>query len=331
MEYRKLGQSGIFISAFSFGSWVTYKNQVGDDLSNRLMSMAYEAGINFFDNAEIYAEGESEEIMGKTLEKMNWGRDTYMVSSKVFWGGNLPTQRGLSRKHIVEACHAALKRLRVDYLDLYFCHRPDPDTPMLEIVTTMNNLIQQGKVLYWGTSEWEADQIMEAYAVAREYKLLPPTMEQPQYNLLHREKVEKDFLGVFKTVGIGTTIWSPLASGILTGKYSKGIPNGSRLALENFGWLRDQVESEEGQKKIQMARDLENIAKELDTSLTKLSLAWCLKNPHVSTVILGASKEEQLKENLEALDLLPKLTKEVMDKIENTIKNKPKPFMDWKA
>jgi voltage-dependent potassium channel beta subunit len=331
MEYRKLGQSGIFISAFSFGSWVTYKNQVDDDLSNRLMSIAYEAGINFFDNAEIYAEGESEEIMGKTLKKMNWSRDTYMVSSKVFWGGSLPTQRGLSRKHIVEACHAALKRLRVDYLDLYFCHRPDPDTPMLEIVTTMNNLIQQGKILYWGTSEWEADQIMEAYAVAREYRLLPPTMEQPQYNLLHRDKVEKDFLGVFKTVGIGTTIWSPLASGILTGKYSDGIPSGSRLALENFGWLRDQVESEEGQKKIQKAKDLESIANELNTSLTKLSLAWCLKNPHVSTVILGASKEEQLKENLEALDLLPKLTIEVMDKIENTIKNKPKPFMDWKA
>lgn len=331
MEYRQLGQSGIYISALSFGSWVTYKNQIDDGLSNRLMSLAYETGINFFDNAEVYADGESEEIMGRTLKKMNWGRDTYLVSSKVFWGGKLPTQRGLSRKHIVEACHAALRRLQVDYLDLYYCHRPDPDTPMLEIVTTMNNLIQQGKILYWGTSEWEADQIMEAYAVAKEYKLLAPTMEQPQYNLLHREKMEKEFLGVFKTVGIGTTIWSPLASGILTGKYLKGIPEGSRLSLENFGWLREQVESEEGQKKIQKAAKLKDIADELGTSLSKLSLAWCLKNPHVSTVILGASKEDQLKENLEALDLVPKLDLEVLEKIESIVDNKPKPFFDWKA
>lgn len=331
MEYRQLGKSGLFVSSFSFGSWVTFKNQVDVKLAEKLMSLAYERGVNFFDNAEVYADGDSEIIMGQALKKLGWSRDTYIVSSKVFWGGKLPTQRGLSRKHLIEAANAALKRLQVDYLDLYFCHRPDPDTPMEEIVTTMNHLILQGKILYWGTSEWSADQIMEAYAVAKDLRLIPPTMEQPQYNLLHREKLEKEFLRVFETVGIGTTIWSPLASGILTGKYKNGFPKDSRASLSNFSWLKDQMESEEGKKKIRLADELEKLAKDLGTTLTKLSLSWCLKNPNVSTVILGATSEKQLSENLDALDTLSLITDDVMEKIDLTLQNKPKAPTNWKA
>ena len=331
MQYRKLGRSGTFVSSLSFGTWVTYGNQVDTKLSENLMSLAYERGVNFFDNAEVYAAGESEVIMGKTLRSLKWPRDTFMVSSKVFWGGSLPTQRGLNRKHLVEACHAALDRLQVDYLDLYFCHRPDEDTPMEEIVITMNHLMSQGKIFYWGTSEWNADQIMHAHAIAKEYKLVGPSMEQPQYNLFHREKLESEYLRVFKEVGIGTTIWSPLASGILTGKYNKGIPSGSRMSLENFSWLKDQLKSEEGQNKVQKAIELEKIAKEIGVSLTQLSLAWCLLNPHVSTVILGASKENQLSENLDSLEVIPKLTTDICEKIENILNNKPMLERDWKA
>ncbi len=331
MEYRKLGKSGTFVSLLSFGSWVTYSNQVDTKLSEKLMSLAYERGVNFFDNAEVYAQGESEVIMGKSLKRLSWDRDTYMVSSKVFWGGKLPTQRGLNRKHLVEACHNALDRLQVEYLDLYFCHRPDPDTPMEEIVTTMNHLMAQGKIFYWGTSEWSADQIMEAHAVARDLRLVGPTMEQPQYNLFHRQKVEKDYKRVFETVGIGTTIWSPLASGILTGKYNKSIPKGSRMSLEDFSWLKDQLESEEGQDKVRKAIELEKLAQDIGLSLTQLSLSWCLLNPNVSTVILGASKTTQLEENLSSLECVDKITPEIIEKIEDIVQNCPVQEKDWKA
>ncbi|MDH5581271.1 MAG: aldo/keto reductase, partial [Bdellovibrionales bacterium] len=290
-----------------------------------------ERGVNFFDNAEVYAQGESEVIMGKSLKRLSWDRDTYMVSSKVFWGGKLPTQRGLNRKHLVEACHNALDRLQVEYLDLYFCHRPDPDTPMEEIVTTMNHLMAQGKIFYWGTSEWSADQIMEAHAVARDLRLVGPTMEQPQYNLFHRQKVEKDYKRVFETVGIGTTIWSPLASGILTGKYNKSIPKGSRMSLEDFSWLKDQLESEEGQDKVRKAIELEKLAQDIGLSLTQLSLSWCLLNPNVSTVILGASKTTQLEENLSSLECVDKITPEIIEKIEDIVQNCPVQEKDWKA
>lgn len=330
MQYRKLGASGLFVSALSFGSWVTFKNQVDDNLGERLMKQAYDAGINFFDNAEVYAAGDSERIMGRIIKKLGWSRDTFCVSSKVFWGGELPTQRGLSRKHVFDACHAALQRLQVDYLDLYFCHRPDIHTPMEETVRAMSDLIQQGKVMYWGTSEWRADQIATAHAVARQYNLIPPLMEQPQYNMLERDKVEGDYALLYDQYGLGTTIWSPLASGVLTGKYNDGIPAGSRMSLANFQWLADRLETSEGRAKLAKARELTALAEKLGTSLTKLALAWCLKNPHVSTVILGASKESQLSENLAALETVALLDDGVMAEIETILANKPEAPGDFR-
>ena len=323
MQYRRLGHSGLKVSALSFGSWVTFSNQVDRRLAIELMKLAYDAGINFFDNAEVYAHGESERIMGEALRELNWGRDTYCVSSKVFWGGDLPTQRGLSKKHVHDACHAALERLQVDYLDLFFCHRPDLETPIAETVRAMNDLIAQGKVLYWGTSEWSAAQIVEAHGVARELGLAPPTMEQPQYNMFARAKVEGDYRHLYETFGLGTTIWSPLASGILTGKYADGIPAGSRMTLPDYGWLKDQLESEEGRAKIQKAQEVAGVAQELGAKPAQLAIAWCLANPHVSTVILGASRAAQLEENLAALEVLPKLTPEVMERIEGILGNQP--------
>ena len=323
MEYRRLGKSGLKVSSLSFGSWVTFHNQVDLQLAKNMLSIAYEAGVNFFDNAEAYAAGKSEEIMGQVIAELGWSRDSYIVSSKVFWGGDKPTQRGLSRKHVVDACHHALKRLRVDYLDLYFCHRPDEETPIEETVRAMDSLIQQGKVLYWGTSEWSAQQIMEAYSVARQFNLTPPTMEQPQYNMLHRDRVEAEYRRLYDEVGLGTTIWSPLASGLLTGKYNDGIPNDSRLNLPGYEWLRKLVESEEGQKKLATIKKLADFAKKQDFDLTQLALAWCLKNPNVSTVILGASKPEQLQQNLAALELVDKLDAGMMQRIESILDNQP--------
>ena len=323
MEYRRLGGSGLKVSALSYGSWVTFKFQIGDDVATECLAAAYDAGINFFDNAEVYAGGESERIMGRALKKLGWGRDTYCVSSKVYWGGDRPTQRGLSRKHIHDACHAALGRLQVDYLDLFFCHRPDLETPIEETVRAMHDLIVQGKVLYWGTSEWSAQQISEAHGLAREYRLTPPTMEQPQYNMLHRERVEAEYRRLYAEIGLGTTIWSPLASGVLTGKYRDGVPEGSRLTVKAYDWLRDQLLSEEGRRKIETAAALEPIANELGMSMPQLGIAWCLKNPHVSTVILGASRPEQLQENLAAVDLADRLTPDWLERIEAVLDNKP--------
>ncbi|MBI4124711.1 MAG: aldo/keto reductase [Deltaproteobacteria bacterium] len=323
MEYRRLGRAGLKLSALSFGSWVTFGAQVDEAKACEMMKMAYDAGVNFFDNAEVYAEGASEEIMGKVLKKMQWRRDSYCVSSKVFWGGNLPTQEGLHRKHIFEACHAALKRLKVDTLDLYFCHRPDIETPIEETVRAMHDLIAQGKVFYWGTSEWSAEQIREAWGVAKELGLTPPAMEQPEYNMFHRDRVEREYHRLYSEIGLGTTIWSPLASGILTGKYAGGIPKDSRMNLPGFKWLRPKVESPEGRRSIEKAGELGKLAAELGASLPKLAVAWCLKNPNVSTVILGASKIEQLKENLAAMEVVPLLSSGVMETIETILQNKP--------
>ncbi len=323
MEYRRLGNSGLKLSALSLGSWVTFSFQVDGSAAEKLMALAYEQGVNFFDNAEVYAAGESERLMGQALRKLGWGRDTYCVSSKAYWGGDRPTQRGLHRKHLTDACHAALQRLQVDYLDLFFCHRPDLETPIEETVRTMHDLVAQGKVLYWGTSEWSAQQIQEAYGLARQHGLTPPTMEQPQYNMLHRDKVEREFLPLYANLGLGTTTWSPLASGVLTGKYRDGIPEDSRMAVPEYGWLREEFESEEGRAQVRKAADLEGVAKELGISQAQLAVAWCLKNPHVSTVILGASKPGQLSENLAALEKLPLLTDEVMKRIEKVLDNRP--------
>ncbi|MEZ5017736.1 MAG: aldo/keto reductase [Flavipsychrobacter sp.] len=325
MEYRIMGKTGLQLSALSYGSWVTFAKQIDDSVSDRLMSIAYDNGVNFFDNAEVYSKGESEKMMGRVLKSKNWERSSYVVSSKVFFGWhggdtNKPNQKGLSRKHIVEACHEALVRLQVDYLDLYYCHRPDKQTPIEEVVWTMNHLIQQGKILYWGTSEWSAAEIMEAHMVARDLRLIGPSVEQPQYNLFERQKMEVDYYTIFKNIGMGTTIWSPLASGLLTGKYNDGIPEGSRLGLEGFEWLKDRTLSE---ARLNSVKELGKVAGDLGTSLATLSIAWCIRNPNVTTAILGATKESQLTENLKALDVLPKLTDEVMERIDEIMGTKP--------
>jgi voltage-dependent potassium channel beta subunit len=324
MEYRRLGKSGLQLSIVSFGSWVSFKNQIQDKTADELMGIAYDNGINFFDNSEAYAGGESEKMMGRVLKKKNWDRSSFTVSSKVFFGThgkeNKPNQKGLSRKHVLEACDAALQRLQVDYLDLYFCHRPDRNTPVEETVWAMNTLIQQGKILYWGTSEWSGVEIMEAHRVAQEFKLIGPTMEQPQYNLFERYKVEKEFLPIYDFVGLGTTIWSPLASGLLTGKYNNGIPKNSRLALEDMAWLKEKLKIDDKIKKI---KNLTDLSKGLGVSTASLSIAWCIKNPHVTTAILGATKKEQLLDNLKSIEVMEKLTPDVLEKIENIMQTKP--------
>jgi len=324
MEYRYMGKTGLQLSVLSFGSWVSFHKQIDDSVADELMGIAYDNGVNFFDNAEVYALGESEKMMGRVLKKKNWDRSSYTVSSKAFWGWrgkeNKPNQKGLSRKHLVEACHEALLRLQMDYLDLYFCHRPDKNVPVEEVVWTMHNLVQQGKILYWGTSEWSGVEIMEAHRVAQQYGLIGPSVEQPQYNLLERNKLENEFLMVFKTVGMGTTIWSPLASGLLSGKYNTGIPEGSRFAIEGFDWLKDRWMQESFLEKI---NKLSGLAKELGISVAQLSIAWCIKNPHVTTAILGASRKEQLLENLKALEAAEKLDVGVMKRIEDIVQTQP--------
>ena len=326
MEYRRLGKSGLQLSELSLGSWLTFGKQIKNNIAEDLMKLAYDNGVNFFDNAEIYARGESEIVMGKILKKMKWDRDSYVVSSKVFFGyrgteNTKPNQNGLSRKHIFEACHQALGRLQVDYLDLFFCHRPDKNTPIEETVWAMHNLITQGKILYWGTSEWSAQEIMEAHMVAKQYNLIGPTMEQPQYNMLHRDKVEVEFDQIYKTVGLGTTIWSPLASGVLTGKYNqKTQPKSTRLTMDGMDWLKDTVVTKDNLKRVEK---LEKIAKNLGLSLPVLAVAWCLKNQNVSTVMLGARKLSQLKENFSSIDAKAKLTPDVMVTIEKVLNNTP--------
>ncbi len=320
MNYRRLGSSGLKLSELSLGAWVTYGGQVGEEVALKCMSAAYDAGVNFFDNAEAYAEGNAETVMGNVIKRMGWERDDLVISSKVFWGGEGPNKRGLSRKHVYEACRNSLKRLQLDYLDLFFCHRPDPNTPIEETVRAMDDLVHQGKILYWGTSEWSAADIMRAQALAREHGLNSPQMEQPQYNMLHRERVEKEYLPLYRELGLGTTIWSPLASGLLSGKYSRGIPPGSRASLEGYEWLREHVITKENLGKV---KQLEPVARDLDCTLAQLALAWCLKNPNVSTVLTGASRPEQVEENMKAIEVVSKLGSQVMDLVDGIFGNKP--------
>ncbi|TXS95856.1 aldo/keto reductase [Parahaliea maris] len=319
MNYRRLGSAGLKLSELSFGSWVTFNKQVDKKLAERMFGICFDAGVNFFDNAEGYERGQSEIVMGEALKRLGRPRDSYCVSSKVFFGIHshpLPSQVGLSRKHVTEACHQALQRLQVDYLDLYFCHRADPDTPIGETVWAMHNLVTQGKVLYWGTSEWTADEIIEAHRFAAANHLTPPTMEQPQYNLLDRERFEVEYAPLYEQYGMGTTIWSPLASGALTGKYLESIPPNSRASLPGYEWLRERmVESERGQERMARVRQLLPLAEELGTTPSKLAIAWCLLNPNVSTVILGASRVEQLEENLGAAEVVPKLDPSMREKL----------------
>lgn len=308
MQYRRLGSSGLQISALSFGAWMTFGAQVGRSTARELVATAWDHGVNFFDNAEGYANGEAERVMGDVIADLRLPRDGFCVSSKVMFGSASdprPTQKGLSRKHVTDACHGALRRLRVDCLDLYYCHRPDPDTPVAETVWAMDTLIRQGKVLYWGTSEWPAALIREAHKVARTHHLHAPTMEQPQYNLLHRERVELEYAPLYAELGLGTTTWSPLASGLLTGKYSDGMPGDARLGRE--GWLQRMVLGERGERRRERAQAFARVAAELDAPAAPLAIAWCLRNPHVSSVILGASRSAQLLENLSALDWVDRL------------------------
>jgi voltage-dependent potassium channel beta subunit len=330
MEYRFLGSSGLKVSALSLGAWVTYGGQVGEEVAFRCMTAAYEAGVNFFDNAEAYANGEAETVMGNVIKKAGWKRSDLIVSTKIFWGGDGPNDRGLSRKHIIEGTNASLKRLQMEYVDLIFCHRPDKYTPIEETVWAMNHIINQGKAFYWGTSEWSAQQIMEAYSIARRENLIPPTMEQPQYNMFHRERVESEYIRLFREIGLGTTIWSPLASGLLTGKYNEGIPEDSRLNLEGYEWLRKTYESEEGRRNIDKVRQLTQIADDIGCSMAQLALAWCLKNPNVSTVITGASKAEQVKQNMGAMDVVDKLDAEIMNRIEKILDNQTQGEPDFR-
>ncbi len=328
MEYRFLGKSGLKISALSLGAWVTFGQQISDDVAFECMKLAYDAGINFFDNAEAYAHGKAETTMGKVIKKAGWKRKDLVISTKIFWGGKGPNDRGLSRKHIFEGLNASLQRLQMDYVDLVFCHRPDIYTPIEETVWAMNQAIQQGKALYWGTSEWSAYQILDAYRIARREHLIPPLMEQPEYNMFHRERVEKEYAPLYDETGLGTTIFSPLASGLLTGKYNEGLPPGTRANLKGYEWLKEWIESEESQQNIAKARQLAPLADELGCSMAQLALAWCLKNQHVSTVITGASRPDQISENLGSLEVVGKLTPDIMERIEEILDNKPEPIED---
>ncbi len=320
MNYRRLGSAGIKISELSLGAWVTYGGQVGEDVALKCMSAAYDHGVNFYDNAEAYAHGNAEIVMGNVIKKLGWKREDIVVSSKVFWGGRGPNDEGLSRKHIYEACRNSLKRLQLEYLDLFFCHRPDPNTPIEETVRAMDDLVHQGKILYWGTSEWSAAEIMRAHALARELGLTSPQMEQPQYNMLHRERVEKEYLPLYREIGLGTTTWSPLASGLLSGKYNDGIPPGSRASLNGYDWLREQVITPE---KIAKVKQLEPLAKELGCTMAQLALAWARKNDNVSTVITGATNPDQVKEDMASPEFVSALDGDATKRIEEVLQNKP--------
>jgi voltage-dependent potassium channel beta subunit len=330
MKYRYLGRSGLQVSALSFGSWVTFYCQVDFDLAVKLMTLAHDAGVNFFDNAEVYSDGESERIMGAALKKTGWKRHDLVLSTKLFWGGEGPNQTGLSRKHIIEGMDASLARMGVDYVDLVFAHRPDIFTPIEETVRAFNHLIDQGKAFYWGTSEWSAQQITEAYSIARQEHLIPPLMEQPQYNMFHRERVEAEYLPLYSSIGLGTTIWSPLASGLLSGKYNQGIPKDSRANIKGYEWLRERFTSDQAREQIKKVVQLGDVADGLGCTTAQLALAWCLLNPHVSTVITGASRESQVIENMKAIDVVDQLTGEVVERIEEILANKPEDPSDYR-
>ncbi|HEY2817227.1 MAG TPA: aldo/keto reductase [Casimicrobiaceae bacterium] len=315
MNYRRLGRSGLKVSELSFGSWVTYGNQLGESAARECMAAAFDAGVNFFDNAEVYAKGNAESIMGEALKRLGWGRSSYIISTKFFWGLNdNPNEKNtLNRKYLRQAIDGSLERLQLDYVDIVFCHRPDPDTPIEETVWALHSMIDAGKALYWGTSEWSAADIMAAWQIAERHHLHKPVTEQPQYNLFHRERVEREYARLYEDLGLGTTTWSPLGSGLLTGKYNAGVPADSRAAVKGYEWLAERVQDS---AKLAKVRALAPIAQELSCTLAQLALAWCLKNPHVSTVITGASRPSQIKENMQALNVVPKLSHDVMARID---------------
>lgn len=315
MEYRRLGRSGLKVSVLSFGSWVTFGPQLDVSLAVNCIAAAREAGVNFFDNAEAYSGGESERIMGKAIERLGWKRNDFLVSTKVFWGlDDGPNMRNtLNRKYLLQAIDGSLERFGLDFVDLLFCHRSDPETPIEETVWAMSDIVSSGKALYWGTSEWSADEIRAAWDVADRHHLHKPVMEQPEYNIFNREKVEKQYSRLYEDIGLGLTTWSPLASGLLTGKYLDGVPDGSRASLPGYEWLTHQLTNPKRNKRV---RDLKEVADKLGCTLSQLAIAWCARNPHVSTVITGASRVEQVQENMKALDVIPQLDDEVMERID---------------
>ncbi len=323
MEYRSLGSSGLQLSALSLGAWVTYGSQVGEDAAFECMMAAREHGVNFFDNAEAYASGGAEVVMGNVIRRAGWKRSDLVISTKVFWGGPGPNDRGLSRKHVIEGVNASLKRLQLDYVDLVFCHRPDPRTPIEETVRAMNWLIDRGKAFYWGTSEWSAEEIMAAAAFARRVHLVGPQMEQPQYNMFHRDRVEREYAGLYDEIGMGVTTWSPLASGLLTGKYDDGLPPHTRASQPGLEWLKELLVGKSGAENREKVRRLRTIAKELKCTRAQLALAWCLRHPHVGSVITGATRPEQVKENMGALAVVGRLDAEVLQRIEDILGNEP--------
>lgn len=331
MPHRYLGRSGLKVPALSFGSWVTFGRQLEVAPAREAMAAAFDAGCTFFDNAEVYAGGRSEEVMGEALRELGWSRDRYLVSTKIFWGGDAPNQRGLSRKHIVEGVQAALKRFQLEHLDLVFCHRPDSNTPIEETVRAMNHVIDRGWAFYWGTSEWSADQLREAWRVADQLGMIGPLMEQPQYHMFHRERVEVEYADLVRDKGLGTTTFSPLASGMLTGKYNDGVPEGSRLSLPEYDWLRERILDDPAfPDKVARVEKLTELAKDLGGTMAQLALAWATRHPHVSTVITGASSTDQVVENMRAIELLPALTADVLEHIEEILDNKPTQPTDWR-
>ena len=330
MKYRFLGNSGLKVSELSFGSWVTFGSQVDIDKAIKLMTIAYDAGVNFFDNAEVYNDGNAEIILGEVIKKTGWKQHDLVLSTKIFWGGDGPNLKGLSRKHIIEGMDASLNRMGVEYVDLVFAHRPDLHTPIEETVRAFNHLINQGKAFYWGTSEWSAQQIMQAYSVARQEHLIPPLMEQPQYNMFHRDRVEAEYHRLYTEIGLGTTTWSPLASGLLSGKYNNGIPEDSRANLPGYEWLKKRFTAEEAKNQIEKVIKLAGVAESLGCTTAQLALAWCLLNPNVSTVITGASKASQVEDNMKAIDFVDQLTPDLVETIEEILDNKPDPPPDFR-
>ncbi|XP_032002670.1 voltage-gated potassium channel subunit beta-1 isoform X1 [Hylobates moloch] len=331
MPHRNLGKSGLRVSCLGLGTWVTFGGQISDEVAERLMTIAYESGVNLFDTAEVYAAGKAEVILGSIIKKKGWRRSSLVITTKLYWGGKAETERGLSRKHIIEGLKGSLQRLQLEYVDVLFANRPDSNTPMEEIVRAMTHVINQGMAMYWGTSRWSAMEIMEAYSVARQFNMIPPVCEQAEYHLFQREKVEVQLPELYHKIGVGAMTWSPLACGIISGKYGNGVPESSRASLKCYQWLKERIVSEEGRKQQNKLKDLSPIAERLGCTLPQLAVAWCLRNEGVSSVLLGSSTPEQLIENLGAIQVLPKMTSHVVNEIDNILRNKPYSKKDYRS
>ncbi|XP_029434869.1 voltage-gated potassium channel subunit beta-2 isoform X3 [Rhinatrema bivittatum] len=331
MKYRNLGKSGLRVSCLGLGTWVTFGGQITDEMAEQLMTLAYDNGINLFDTAEVYAAGKAEVVLGNIIKKKGWRRSSLVITTKIFWGGKAETERGLSRKHIIEGLKASLERLQLEYVDVVFANRPDPNTPMEETVRAMTHVINQGMAMYWGTSRWSSMEIMEAYSVARQFNLIPPICEQAEYHMFQREKVEVQLPELFHKIGVGAMTWSPLACGIVSGKYDSGIPPYSRASLKGYQWLKDKILSEEGRRQQVKLKELQAIAERLGCTLPQLAIAWCLRNEGVSSVLLGASNADQLLENIGAIQVLPKLSSSIIHEIDSILGNKPYSKKDYRS